>query len=340
MLSTTGYMRTNIFPMISFIRGLPALSRAFLTSWTKRDEKIRVRPGKTAVLITGCDSGLGYSFARHCQDFYGLIIIACCLDPSGEGASRLAKDYPKGIHIVKLDLLSPESIDEMRSQVAQIAEKHGYEIHAVVNNAGVMTMGEFEWLTHDQIFEMVFVNLVGAMKVTKNLLPYLRETRGRVLNISSHCSLASMPGLSVYGATKTALEAWSTALRMELEKYQVDVVTLIPGSYVTESLILKGVKASSKKMWDTMSDETKKTHEGNFNRFYEYLGAIPVPKLSYIHDEALFEKFDGALLNTRPKRQYVHGPLRYRFYFFLFSISPTVKIKEYLIKKFVNLPGF
>ncbi|KAF6216040.1 hypothetical protein GE061_000377 [Apolygus lucorum] len=340
MLSSTGYMRISVLPIISFFRGLPALRRAISTTWTFKDEKIQVKPGKTAVLITGCDSGLGYSFARHCQDYYGLIVIACCLNPTGEGASRLMKDYPKGIHVIKLDLLCHQSLDDMKSEVAELAKTNGYEIHAVVNNSGVMTMGEFEWLTHEQIFEMVSVNLIGAMNVTKNILPYLRETRGRVVNISSHCSLASMPGLSVYGATKSALEAWSTALRIELEKFQVDVVTVIPGSYVTESLILKGVKSSSEKMWDSMSDASKMTHEGNFRRFYDYLEAIPVPKLGYIHDDALFERFDSALLSTRPKRQYVHGPLRYRLYFFLFTISPTVRIKEYLIKRFVNLPGF
>ncbi|CAB0012507.1 unnamed protein product, partial [Nesidiocoris tenuis] len=92
-------------------------------------------------------------------------------------------------------------------------------------------------------------------------------------------------------------------------------------------------------MWDLMSAPNRSLHEANFTKFYDYLGAIPVPELAYINDEGLFEKFDRALLSRMPRRQYVNAPFRYRMYFFLFSVSPTLRIREFLIKRFVNLPG-
>jgi short-subunit dehydrogenase len=54
---------------------------------------------------------------------------------------------------------------------------------------------------------------------------------GRIITISSHCALETLPGLAVYGATKTALRAWSDGLRVELAKFKMHVVTLIPGKH-------------------------------------------------------------------------------------------------------------
>jgi len=54
---------------------------------------------------------------------------------------------------------------------------------------------------------------------------------GRIITISSHCALATLPGLSVYGATKAGLAAWCDGLRVEQAKYGVRVISLIPGRY-------------------------------------------------------------------------------------------------------------
>lgn len=55
---------------------------------------------------------------------------------------------------------------------------------------------------------------------------------GRIINICSHCSLEALPGLSVYAGSKAGLLAWTNALRVELKKFGVPVISLIPGTYI------------------------------------------------------------------------------------------------------------
>lgn len=52
---------------------------------------------------------------------------------------------------------------------------------------------------------------------------------GRVINVISHCAYLSLPGISIYGATKSAVRAWSVGLRVELESHGVQVITFLPG---------------------------------------------------------------------------------------------------------------
>jgi len=92
-----------------------------------------------------------------------------------------------------------------------------------------MVFGEFEWQMHDFAEHQVDVNLLGTMRFTRELLPIIRKDRSRIIVISSHCANEPLPGTSIYGATKAALLAWTTSLRMELHKYGIKVVSFMPG---------------------------------------------------------------------------------------------------------------
>lgn len=62
-----------------------------------------------------------------------------------------------------------------------------------------MVFGESEWLTDNLIDYQIDVNLAGTIKLTKRFLPLIRIAKARVINVTSHCALRSLPGLSVYG---------------------------------------------------------------------------------------------------------------------------------------------
>lgn len=68
--------------------------------------------------------------------------------------------------------------------------------------------------------EMVTSHLIKKCKIA-----------GRLVNVVSHCAIAGLPGLSVYGATKAALLNWNDTLRIEQSKYGVKVISFIPGMY-------------------------------------------------------------------------------------------------------------
>jgi len=102
-------------------------------------------------------------------------------------------------------------------------------LRALVNNAGVMVFGEFEWQTQAHAKYQINVNFLGTMRITQELMPIIRQNGGRIIVVSSHCAADPLSGVSVYAATKAALAAWTTALRIEVGKYGVNVVSFIPG---------------------------------------------------------------------------------------------------------------
>ena len=74
-------------------------------------------------------------------------------------------------------------------------------------------------------------NLVGCLNVTKHCLPLLKQSQGRLINVTSVATDHPYPGLSVYTATKHAITGFSDVLRLELAKFNVSVVTVQPGDF-------------------------------------------------------------------------------------------------------------
>lgn len=110
-----------------------------------------------------------------------------------------------------------------------------------------MVLGEFEWQTQDLAEHQVNVNLLGTMRITRELMPILRDNRSRIIVVSSHCADESLPGIGIYGATKAALHAWATSLRVEISKYGIEVVSFIPGQCKTSGIVSTFITINNKK---------------------------------------------------------------------------------------------
>ena len=128
----------------------------------------------------------------------------------------------KGYFIAHLDVTDPDS-------VRRAAAKAG-PIDALVNNAGVGLLSIFEGTPEDTIRAVFETNLFGAMALTRAFLPVLRDREGSVIvNVSSSTTLKPLPMLSVYTASKAALNAFTESLALELEPAGVRVASVVPG---------------------------------------------------------------------------------------------------------------
>lgn len=160
------------------------------------------------------------------------------------------------------------------------------------------------------------------------------------MTVTSHCALQTLPGISVYGATKSGLQAWSDGLRVELNKYGVQVTTFIPGSFAPHSNIMSKQVDNVYEMFSAFTPEQKYFYEDYFKRYNAYLGLLVGPTApKKIDDERLYRVFEGALLDQRPERIYKYESLRYTFYHTLFRIVPF-RIRDYLVCKFMRMPEF
>ncbi|KAL3285586.1 hypothetical protein HHI36_000116 [Cryptolaemus montrouzieri] len=299
-----------------------------------------VPSSKYVVFITGCDSGLGFSLAQHIADM-GFTVIAGFFNLKSKGAQAITDKYSENqITPVNLDLTDPNSITQVVKYVEMILTAHNLNLYAVVNNAGVMVFGEFEWLTANLISQQLNVNLLGTFLLSKQFCPLMRRDKARFITITSHCALASLPGLSIYGATKAALTGWNDALRIEMGKYGVKVVNFIPGSFTTQSNIMANQMKYAYEMHEGLSKEQKIFYEYYFKTYNTYLSFIRSPsEPKKIADSNLYELFEDALLDVRPKAVYKNEPWRYFFYHTLFRLSP-VPLRDYFITKFMQMPEY
>ncbi|XP_055678688.1 D-beta-hydroxybutyrate dehydrogenase, mitochondrial [Lutzomyia longipalpis] len=320
--------------LTGFITGV-----AFLV--TRKMVKRKVFTRSSVILITGCDSGLGYNLARKCHAM-NMTVVAGVLNPTSQGAKNLCLFPSNEMIVTQLDLLRGETISQAHRIVRELLSRWpDGQFYGLVNNAGVMVFGEFEWQTSEIFRKQIEVNLLGTMIITHTFLPLLRKHQARIVNITSHCGHQPLPGLAPYAASKAALVSWTEVLRVEMKKFGVNVVEFIPGSFVTGSNIAAGQKEAASAMQAAFTEEQEALYGDYFQRYNDYLGCIDDMRnaLAESHPK-LIETFEEALRAERPKAKYQVEPFRYFFYHWLFRLSPTVWLRDYFVEKFMNMPQF
>jgi len=168
------------------------------------------------VLITGCSSGYGLETARHFHA-QGWNVIATMRTPREDVLPRSDR-----LRVVALDVTDPGSI------AGAIAASGPIDV--LVNNAGIGLMGAFEATPMRTVRTVFETNTFGVMAMTQAVLPQFRARRsGMVVNVTSSATLAPMPLVAVYTASKMAIEAFTASLAFELEEFGVRVKLVEPG---------------------------------------------------------------------------------------------------------------
>ncbi|XP_037782916.1 D-beta-hydroxybutyrate dehydrogenase, mitochondrial-like isoform X2 [Penaeus monodon] len=220
---------------------------------------LQVSPKGRAVLITGCDSGFGLALALH-LDKLGFRVFAGCLlaTGGGEGSRRLRREGSERLHVLQLDVTSPEQI---RKAVEEVNKKMPKEeqFWGLVNNAGWATYGELEWVTMDTFRRITDINVFGILAMTKAFLPMIRRSKGRVVNISSGLARMAVPMRSPYVLSKYAVEGLSDVLRYEMKTWGVGVSLIEPGNYIAGTSIFteKTIQNDASRMWNAMSEDVR-----------------------------------------------------------------------------------
>ncbi|MVM34804.1 SDR family NAD(P)-dependent oxidoreductase [Spirosoma sp. HMF4905] len=177
------------------------------------------------ILITGASSGIGKVAARKFAN-EGWNVIATMRSPENEQELTQLKN----VLVTKLDVQESSTIEQA---INEGIERFG-QIDALINNAGYGQNGLFEAMTPEQIQQQFDVNVFGVMNVTRAILPYFRRQKsGLILNISSGAGRFTLPLLSMYCASKFALEGFSEALSFELSALNIIVKIIEPGGTST-----------------------------------------------------------------------------------------------------------
>ena len=180
---------------------------------------------KKTILITGASSGIGMATARHFAA-KGWNVVATMRDPeAGSDLGRL-----ENVRVARLDVRDRASIAEA------VGAGIGWfgRIDLLLNNAGYGQFGLFEAVPREKVLEQFEVNVFGVMDVTRAVLPHFRGNgAGMVIQVSSGAGLFTLPMISLYCASKFALEGFSEALAYELASQNITVKLVEPHGGVT-----------------------------------------------------------------------------------------------------------
>ena len=201
-----------------------------------------------------------------------------------------------GLEPVVCDVTDTAAVAE--AVVAVTAALAGDPLVAIVNNAGISKDLPFEIQPLDSVRQVFEVNYFGALDVTQQFLPLLREAGpgARIVNIGSLAGWISMPGTVAYSGTKHALEAFSDALRLELLPAEISV-SLIKPAYVKTEI---GAKAEAALRADAAEGKYSEFLEAEKARLQKVFRLAPGP-------EVTTEGIVHAITSATPRTRYFMG---------------------------------
>lgn len=186
-----------------------------------------MRLASKVVAITGGSHGLGKALAKACSDEGARVAII------GRSSSKLElaqKEIGNNAVCFPCDIGDPALV---RHTFQEIEAQLG-ALDALINNAAIYPIFKLEKASDEQLRSVIDTNLLGAMYCCREALPLLKKSRGDIINVSSEAVRFYPPLLSAYTASKSALEAFSQSLRVELAPSGVRVSALRVGHLLRE----------------------------------------------------------------------------------------------------------
>ncbi|WP_196888449.1 SDR family NAD(P)-dependent oxidoreductase [Aureivirga sp. CE67] len=187
---------------------------------------------KNVALITGASSGIGEEIAKiHAENRGDLIIVARRKQKLEDLKQELENKYKIEVKIIVKDLTHSEAALEIYKEVKEA----GINVDYLINNAGFGGHGKFHERDWENDLQMIQLNILALTALTRFFLPdFVKNNRGKILNVSSTASLMPGPLQAVYFATKAYVTSFSNAIAEELHDTNITVTALLPGATETE----------------------------------------------------------------------------------------------------------
>lgn len=273
-----------------------------------------------AVLVTGASTGIGFDCVRVLVE-NGFDVIATVRKENDK--AHLESVFPNQVRVLLLDVNNFEQVDQLPQT---LVEKFNIrQLYGLVNNAGVAFGGPFAFQNFSEVQSVVQTNVLALMKMTQVCIPLLQAAAGgRIVNISSISGTSALPFLSVYAASKHAVEGFSAALQNELKLLKIKVLVVAPGSIKTP-IWQKGFEVVQNKYQGTVYGDA-------FGRFMKLVAsevehALPVTSVSSCVLDAL--------KSESPKLRYEPIPRKFRNKY-LMGLLPRF-LMDYSVTKMLGL---
>ena len=197
---------------------------------------------KNVALITGASSGIGKELAYiHAEQGGDLVLIARREGQLLAIKSDLENKFKIQVLVIVIDLTLPTAPQE----IFNLTKEKNIEVNYLINNAGFGGRGKFHERELKTELSMIQLNIIALTALTHLFLPeFVKQGRGKILNVSSTASLLPGPLQAVYFATKAYVTSFSNAIAEELEGTNITVTALLPGATETEFAQTANMKQS------------------------------------------------------------------------------------------------
>ena len=277
------------------------------------------------VLVTGASTGIGFDCVRVLVE-NGFNVIATVRKESDK--THVENAFAGQAKAVLLDVNNFAEVERLPQTLKENCNVQS--LYGLVNNAGVAFGGPFAFQDFSEVQNIIQTNVLALMKMTQVCIPLLQANAqtghngGRIVNMSSISGTSALPFLSIYAASKHAVEGFSEALHNELKLLKIKVVVVAPGSIKTP-IWQKGFEAVQTQYLNT-------AYGDSFERFMkivqsEVRHALPVTAVSSCVLDALTAK--------NPKLRYEPIPRKFRNKYVL-SVLPRF-LMDYSIVRMLGL---
>lgn len=187
--------------------------------------------GKVAI-VTGGTRGIGLEIVRtFLKNGASVALFGSKEESVTESISKLKEESENYQVIGFYPNLASE--DEVKETFAKVASEFGH-IDILVNNAGMSSSTKIEDYTIEEYDKIADLNMKGVFICSKEIVSYLKETKGNIINISSMVSIYGQPAGCVYPMSKFAVNGLTKSLSRELAPVGVRVNAVAPGITKTD----------------------------------------------------------------------------------------------------------
>jgi 3-oxoacyl-[acyl-carrier protein] reductase len=192
-------------------------------------------------IVTGASKGIGAQIARELAAAGAAVVVNYA--GSRDGAESVVSEIKAAGGKALAVQADVAKIDDVQRLVGQTVKAFGAP-DILVNNAGVYQFAPLEELTPELFHRQFDINVLGLLLVTQETAKHFSPKGGSIINISSVVSRLSLPGSSVYAATKAAVDTITRVLSKELGGRNIRVNAINPGMIETEGARAQGIIGS------------------------------------------------------------------------------------------------
>lgn len=187
--------------------------------------------GKVAV-ITGGTRGIGFATAKKILENEAKVVLLGSKQETVEKAIKELKQINSSYEVIGFypNLSSKEEMNEVFKKVKEIYGR----IDILINNAGISSKTKIEDYSEEEYDKITNLNIKSVFNCSKQIIPYLKETKGVILNTSSMVSIYGQPSGVMYPTTKFAVNGITKSLARELAPQGIRVNAVAPGIINTD----------------------------------------------------------------------------------------------------------